>query len=128
MAFALVAVLASTGCGAADRAPAATATARAFQTALEGPDGRAACARLSRSTASKLAQDQQKPCAQAILEQSLPTGTDVARARVYVTSAAAEVPGGDWMFLDEGPHGWEISAAGCKPTQADMPLDCQVES
>ena len=128
MALALVAAVSCAACGAADRAPDATRTATAFQAALERNDGRAACSRLSPETATALAQDEHTPCAKAIVELNLPTATEVARAKVYVTSAAAEVPGGDWMFLDEAPSGWEISAAGCRRTQPDLPLDCELEN
>jgi len=127
-AIALAAGIACSGCGAADRAPAATATARAFQEALSRHDGRAACAQLSSETASKLAHQEGTPCAAAILDQDLPTATAVARAQVHITSAAAEVGGRDWIFLDEAADGWEISAAGCRPAaRPELPLDCELE-
>ena len=114
------------GCGAADRAPDATAVARDFQAALDGRDGRLACSRLSDETASKLERDEQKPCAEAILGLDLPTDTEVARAHVYVTSAWVGA-GSSVLFLDEAPAGWEISAAGCTPTRPERPLDCELE-
>jgi hypothetical protein len=126
LALALLAVVACCGCGAADRADDATAVAHVFQAALDGKDGQKACAQLSDQTASKLEQDEGRPCEEAIFDLDLPTATDVPRARVYVTSAAAEVEGGA-LFLDEAPGGWEVSAAGCKPSEPGQPLDCELE-
>jgi hypothetical protein len=116
MWLALLAAAMCAGCGAADSAPDATAVARDFQAALDGRDGRSACAQLSDKTASKLEKDERKPCEEAIFTVDLPAGTEVARARVYVTSASVDVLDGGTLFLEEADDGWEISAAGCKPT------------
>ena len=126
-AVALLATAACAGCGAADRADDSTRVARHFQRALSAQDGKVACAQLSAETAGKLEQDEQKPCASAILDLDLPTGGDVARARVYVTSASVEGPEGEAIFLEEAPEGWEVSAAGCRPTEPEQPLDCELE-
>jgi hypothetical protein len=126
IALALLAAAGGAGCGAADRAPDATAVASDFQAALDRRDGQAACDQLSDETANKLESDEQKPCEEAILDVNLPRATGVSRARVYVTSASVKVDGGT-LFLDEAPHGWEISAAGCKPTKPDLPFDCELE-
>jgi hypothetical protein len=113
------------GCGASERAP--TATAERFQKALAGGDGAAACAELSQATSSSLEQQEQHPCAKAILALQLPTGGTVADTSVYVTSASVSLADGGTLFLDKGPSGWEVSAAGCKPTRPDMPFDCDLE-
>ena len=126
IALALLAAIFCSGCGAADRADDATAVAHVFQSALDAKDGQKACAQLSDQTASSLEQDEGRPCEDAILDVDLPTATAVPRARVYVTSAAVELDGGA-LFLDESPGGWQISAAGCKPTEPDMPFDCELE-
>jgi hypothetical protein len=34
---------------------------------------------------------------------------------------------GGTTFLDEGPDGWEVSAAGCMPTAPNLPFDCVLE-
>jgi hypothetical protein len=47
---------------------------------------------------------------------------------VEITSAYVRLTGGSADFLDEGPEGWRISAAGCKPgTSSDHPYQCEVE-
>jgi hypothetical protein len=113
------------GC-AADRAPDATATAQGFQTALSEDDGADACAHLSDSTASALEQDQGMPCPRAILELRLPASTKVDDAQVSAGSAAVRTPGGV-LVLDEAEGGWKVSAAGCTPTAAGEPLECELE-
>jgi hypothetical protein len=113
------------GCGASDRAP--RATAERFQTALADRDGAAACAELSAATVSKLEQQAKHPCARAILGLHLPAGARVADTSVYVTSASVSLADGDTLFLDEASDGWEVSAAGCRPTRSDLPFDCELE-
>jgi hypothetical protein len=51
----------------------------------------------------------------------------VETARVYVTSASVALASGGTMFLDEAADGWEVSAAGCRPTTDDLPYDCALE-
>jgi hypothetical protein len=126
-AIAVLAVTLSAGCGASDRAPDATAAAQRFQTALEARDGQAACAQLSEETASNLEQQEQAPCEEAILAIELPAGGSARRASVYVTSASVAVDRGGTLFLNEAPGGWEVSAAGCRPTAPELPLDCALE-
>jgi hypothetical protein len=58
-----------------------------FQAALQSKDGKAACAELSEETASKLEQQEKKPCEQAILGLELPKGGSVAFTEIEVTSA-----------------------------------------
>jgi hypothetical protein len=115
------------GCGTADRERDAAAVAERFHAALEARDGAAACAELSPETASKLEQQERKPCAEAIVTLELPRGGDVVDARVYVTSALALRAEGSSDFLDKGPHGWTVSAAGCEPTAPEQPYDCELE-
>ena len=82
---------------------------------------------LSQETASKLEQQEKKPCEQAILGLELPKGGTVADTGVYVTSAYALLAEGGADFLDEGPEGWRISAAGCRPTAPEQPYECELE-
>jgi hypothetical protein len=51
----------------------------------------------------------------------------VADTRVEITSAIATLAEGGSDFLDEGPGGWKISAAGCEPTLPDQPYECELE-
>jgi hypothetical protein len=120
--------LALVGCGTADREEDAGAVAARFHAALEHRDGQAACDQLNEQTASKLEQQEQKPCAEAILTLELPEGGTVADTRVYVTSAFTTLAEGGSDFLDEGPNGWRVSAAGCEPTAPSQPYDCELEN
>jgi hypothetical protein len=115
------------GCGASDRAPDATAVAERFHDAIGRQDGEAACADLAEETASKLEQQQGRPCPEAILDLDLPRGATTAHTTVYVTTASVTLADGGTAFLDESESGWEISAAGCVPTAPDLPYDCELE-
>jgi hypothetical protein len=123
----LAATTLCTGCGASDRAPDAAAVAERFQTAVESDDGKAACAELSEEAASKLEQQEGAPCEEAILRLELPTGADAAKTRVYVTSASVSLAEGGTLFLNEASDGWEVAAAGCRPTAPELPFDCELE-
>jgi hypothetical protein len=115
------------GCGTADREHAAAAVAERFHAALEARHGEAACSELNPETASALEQQEKKPCEEAILTLELPRGGTVVDARVYVTSAFAQRGEGGSDFLDRGPDGWMVSAAGCEPTAPEQPYDCKLE-
>ena len=116
------------GCGTANREDDATAVAQRFHAALESGDGQAACDELNEETAAKLEQQEKKPCQAAILSLDLPKDGSVANTRVYVTSAFATLTEGGSDFLDEGPDGWRVSAAGCEPTAPSQPYDCELEN
>jgi hypothetical protein len=122
-----LACLASTGCGLGDRERDAAAAAGRFQAALARDDGRAACRELSAETAMQLEQQQRAPCAQAVLEIDLPRGAPRAEAAVYLLSASVDLRGGAVAFLNEGPAGWKVTAAGCRPTEPSHPYDCELE-
>jgi hypothetical protein len=126
--LALLLALALAGCGTADREHDAGAVVKRFHAALENGDGRAACALVSEQTAAGLESQEKKPCAAAILSLELPKGGTVAGTRVYVTSAFTTLAEGGSDFLDEGPDGWRVSAAGCKPTTPSQPYDCELEN
>jgi hypothetical protein len=114
-------------CGTADRASDAAAVTERFHAALDANDGRAACEELSEDTASKLEQQEEKPCEEAILELELPKGGTVTVREVEVRSAYTELSAGGADFLNEGAEGWKISAAGCRPTAPEQPYDCLLE-
>jgi hypothetical protein len=45
---------------------------------------------------------------------------------VYVTSGYAALTGSNVVFVDEGPAGWKVAAAGCTPSSPDHPYDCEL--
>jgi hypothetical protein len=119
--------IAAAGCATAEREDDVAAVTARFHAALEADDGRAACAELSAETASKLERDEKKPCEEAILGLDLPKGGTVAVRRVEVRSGYTRLAEGGSDFLDEGPDGWKISAAGCEPTAPERPYECELE-
>jgi hypothetical protein len=129
-ALAALALLAAVclGCGTSDRAADVAATAERFQAALDEGDGELACDQLDEDTSSKLEQQRDKPCEQAILELELPPGGTPGRTTVYVTSASVTLEEGGTLFLNEAARGWEIGAAGCRPQTPELPLDCELEN
>jgi hypothetical protein len=125
---ALLVALPLSACGASDRERDAAAVSEAFHAALQNGDGKAACDELSEEAASKVEQQEKKPCEEAILTLELPKGGSAAVRRVEVTSAYIGLAEGSADFLDEGPEGWKVSATGCEPTaSSDQPYDCEVE-
>ena len=125
---AAVLVLPLAACGTGARERDAAAVAESFHAALERGDGQAACDELSEEAASKVEQQEGKPCEEAILTLKLPKGGTAAVTRVEITSAYIGLAEGTADFLDEGPEGWRISAAGCEPTSSsDQPYECEVE-
>jgi hypothetical protein len=126
--FACLLALPLAACGTAGRERDAAAVAEQFHAALERNDGRAACAELNPETASKLEQEEKKPCEAAITSLQLPKVGTVAGTRVYVTSAFASLAEGTVDVLDESSEGWWISAAGCNPAGPNQPYDCELEN
>jgi hypothetical protein len=114
-------------CGSGGRERDAAAVSERFHAALQTGDGRVACDELNEETASKLEQQEKKPCAEAILGLELPKGGSVEATRVYVESAYTSLAGGEADFLSDGPAGWKISAAGCRPSAPDQPYECELE-
>jgi hypothetical protein len=125
--FACLLPLTLAGCGTDERADDAAAVAERFHAALEAGDGQAACEELSEETASKLEQQEEKPCEEAIVELELPKGGSVAVRRVEMRSAYAGLAEGGVDFLDEGPQGWKVSAAGCREVTPEHPYECELE-
>ena len=126
--FACLLALLPAACGTAGRERDVAAVTERFHAALEQDDGQAACAELNPETASKLEQEEKKPCEEAITSLRLPKGGTVADTRVYVTSALASLAGGTVDFLDESSGGWWISAAWCSPAGPKQPYDCELEN
>ena len=126
-AVACLLAVALAACGTADRERDAARVTERFHAALEANDGQAACGELSEETVSRLEQQEGKPCEEAILGLELPKGGTVTVREVEERSAYTELSAGGADFLDEGPAGWKISAAGCRPTAPDQPYECVLE-
>ena len=75
-----VLVLALSGCGTASSEHDARGSVQRFFAALSRHDGEAACHELSEETASAVADDEKKPCGEAVLSLGLPTGGSRASA------------------------------------------------
>jgi hypothetical protein len=115
------------GCGtAADRQQAGRVAERFYEAARAG-DGAAACAQLSAPTAAQLVKDEHVArCEQGVSKLTLHGGR-IAVARVYATSAAVQLAGGDTVFLGAGARGWRIDALGCRPN-GDGTYDCEEQA
>lgn len=122
-----VTAVAGVGCSSAERALEAAAVAERFHAALEDGDGATACRELAPETQSKLEQQEQRPCREAILELELSGGTTAKETSIYVTSASVSRAQGGRDFLDEFDDGWKVSATGCVATAPDRPYDCELE-
>jgi hypothetical protein len=125
VAILLIAATMLGGCGTAASEQDVTAVVHRFQDAIAARDGKAACGQLTPSTSEAIASEQGRPCSRAVLALGLHGGR-VSGADVYVTNGIAHV-GDEAAFLDQTPAGWRISAAGCVPTRADLPYDCELE-
>src|SRR3954452_16529657 len=109
-----VIVLALPGGGTSSSEHDARGSVQRFFAALSRHDGEAACHELAEEAASAVAEDEKKPCGEAVLSLGLPTAT-IKQMSVLVDSAQAKLQGGGAVFMDETPKGWKVSAAGCKP-------------
>jgi hypothetical protein len=116
----------SAGCGSSERASDAAVVAERFHSAIGERDGMAACSELSEETAAKLEQQEGKSCEEAVLSPDLAARARVSETSVYVTAASVALAEGGTLFLDEAADGWEVSAAGCRPTAPDLPYDCEL--
>ncbi|MEA2391551.1 MAG: hypothetical protein QOK31_1660 [Solirubrobacteraceae bacterium] len=123
---ALAPLVVVSGCGVTGDERAARHVTDTFLSAVQRHDGPTACGQLSEGTVKKLVQQDQMPCEKGILSLKL-DGASAGSVRVYITSARATVAGGDRLYLDRGPNGWKISAAGCKPQPQNQPDDCDLE-
>ena len=107
-----------------DRHAAVADAALRLLTAVRDGAGGAACAVLAPETAAEVAQTAGKGCADAILEEDLPTPAAVTRVDVYGQWGRV-VLANDTMFLAVFPGGWRVVAAGCH-SQGQRPYDCTV--
>jgi hypothetical protein len=123
---ALLVCLLAAGCGTATKEDDIIAVSDRFHEAIAARDGMTACAELSANAIETLERQQKRPCRDAVLELDLPAGARASAAEVYVTSGYAELPGSNVAFLEEGPAGWKVAAAGCTPSSPDHPYDCEL--
>lgn len=117
-------VLAVSGCAGRSMDDAARG-AEAFHTALDRGDGSAACARLSPTTRSTLAESAGKPCRVAVLEEQVSRPGDVENEAECGTSAQVRYAH-DTLFLGRFDGHWRLTAAGCT-RRPDRPHDCVIE-
>ena len=123
-ALAAVAVLLLAGCGhGATGAPSAAALG--FSQAVEAKQGEQACRLLAPATRAQLESAEGKPCAQAVLEQSLPTSTAVREAEQYGQESRV-ILDKDVVFVSRFSLGWRVVAAGCRDRGKELPYDCQI--
>lgn len=122
----LAACLLAAGCGTGDREAALIEVSDRFHAAIGAGDGGSACAQMSEDAVESLEFEEQRPCADAVLELDLPRGARASSAEVYVTSGYADLPGPDVAFLEDGPDGWKVSSAGCAPSSPDHPHQCEL--
>lgn len=122
----VLAVVLVTGCGSEDEERAAAETVARFQAALAADDGGRACAQLTPAARSAVESDERIPCARGVLRLDLPPGR-VSGSDAYMNAAVVRVGSGSTAFLDRAAGGWRVSAAGCTPTAADRPYDCELE-
>jgi uncharacterized protein YceK len=114
------------GCSAvADRAEAADGVALRMLQAVDDKDGEGACAVLAPETAAELVQSADKPCAQAVLDEDLPSPGEVTGTDVYGQWAQVRLSD-DTLFLAVFPDGWRVVAAGCT-SRGERPYDCTLQ-
>lgn len=123
----VLATLSAVGCGGAGEERDAAAVAERFSAALDRDDGGVACELLSATAKSAIERQEKASCDAAILRLDLPRGATAEKSRVYLRSASVDLVGGGVTFLNEGPAGWRISAAGCTRGQPDRPYECELE-
>jgi uncharacterized protein YceK len=123
---ALAVCLLATGCGTASKEDDIIAVSDRFHAAIDARDGTAACAELSANAIETLERQEKRPCREAVLALDLPAGARASAPEVYVTSGYAELTGSNVAFLEEGPAGWKVAAAGCTPSSPDRPYDCEL--
>jgi hypothetical protein len=117
------------GCGTSDDRDQARATTERFFAALDHHDGATACRQLTAAAAQALADQESKPCDEAVTSLDVSPGR-ITGVEVYVTNGKVDLSSRESVFLDRSPSGWKIGAVGCahddKP--ADHPYNCELEA
>ena len=119
----MAAVLAVAGCGQPHEQDV-EGVAERFYDAYSAEQGGAACRQLAPETRSELEQSSGKPCDEAVIEEDVPTVSDLVHVRVYGTQAQVRWRG-ETTFLARFPSGWKVMAAACTP-QHSGPYACTI--
>ena len=122
----LTVVLGIAGCGSvSERETSAAGVAERFLTAVADGDGAAACDVLTPDAVTTIEEDSGEPCADAVLDEDLPTPRPPTDTAVYGQWARVRL-GDQAVFLAMFPGGWRVAAAGCRP-RGERPYDCAVD-
>ena len=111
-------------CACGSRSTDAVESAVQDYAAVSAEDGAAACDLLVPETRSELEGDAEVDCESAVLEQDLPSITEVETIEVYGRNARV-VLDSDTAFLTQASAGWQLLAAGCVERR-DRPYDCSI--
>jgi hypothetical protein len=112
------------GCGHGATAGPSRA-ALGFARAVTAHQGGRACSLLAPATRAQLESSQGKPCAEAVLGQSVPSSNAVRRADQYGTESRVMLDK-DVVFVARFSLGWRVVAAACKDRGQKLPYDCQI--
>ena len=96
-----------------------------FYSAVSAGDGAAACGLLIPDAVRELEDSAASGCAQAILQEDLPSATRIVSIDVYGRTARV-VLDGDTAFLTETGNGWRVTGVGCV-ARPGRPYDCTVK-
>ncbi|MFC7877638.1 hypothetical protein [Isoptericola sp. NPDC057391] len=126
-------VAAAAGCAGPGDGDAQDVVTR-FYAAVAAGDGDAACALLLTGAAEDLAEEEQAPCPEALLDPAGPGGVLGERAAAATVDAvhragsqAQVVTASDTVFLARSGDTWVVTGVGCDP-RGERPYDCEVES
>jgi hypothetical protein len=113
-------------CGSvSERETSAARVADRFLTAVADGDGASACDVLTPDAVTTIEDDSGEPCADAVLDEDLPTPRPPTDTAVYGQWARVRL-GDEAVFLAMFPGGWRVAAAGCRP-RGERPYDCAVD-
>ncbi len=119
-----------TGCSGAPGSDEPRNVTVAFYEHIQAGRGDEACVLVSDATIKQLESQEQKPCAEAVMELDH-EGGDVIDVHLFVTNAKVDLSSGESAYLNEESDGWKLSALACKVEEGkprDRPLECEVEA
>ena len=110
-------MLFTASCGSGDRERDLIEVSDGFHAALERRGRRRRLLTRQRRYGGELERQEKRPCSEAILaDSSSRPGHGPPAPTSIVTSGYADLPGARVAFLDQGPGGLAVSAAGCVPS------------
>jgi hypothetical protein len=112
------------GCASSSQRSEPQAVAVRFATAVEGSNGRDACAVLTSEAAESVSGATDVPCAVAVLKVE-EHGSRVRSVQIWGDAAQVKL-GSDTVFLRRLPGGWQVRAAGCQ-SRPGAAYHCDVE-